>query len=149
MTTTQIMTRGFDDFPSFFSRHWLDEIFPSKLDVFYDSPRATFPYDIVDHVDDDGKTTATELIFAVGGIHKDEIKLKVTENTLSVNIDKSQKNDPNKVVRHKGISRSSMSIDYVLHNVDKDNITSSLKDGELRIVLPKQKPQEVFIDIKD
>lgn len=149
MTTTQLMTRGFDDFPSIFSRHWLDEIFPTNVDVFFDSPRATFPYDIIDHVDDDGKTTATELVFAVGGINKKDIQLKITGNTLSVNIDKSQKEDPTKVIRHKGISRRSMSIDYVLHNVDKEKISSSLKDGELRILLPKQKPNEVFIDIKD
>jgi HSP20 family molecular chaperone IbpA len=149
MTTTQLIRKGFDDFPSVFSRQWLDEIFPSNFDVFYQSPRATFPYDIVDHVDDDGKTTATELIFAVGGITKDEIKLKITGNTLSVNIDKSQQDDPKKIIRHKGISRRSMSIDYGLHNVDKDKITSSLKDGELKIILPKQIPQEVLIDIKD
>lgn len=137
------------DLPSLLSRSWVDEVFSRDLAPIFETTRATFPYDIVDHTDADGKVTATELVFAVGGVTKNDVSLEVTGDTLSVNINKTDKDNENRVIRHKGISRRSMSVDYVLHGLDRDAISASLKDGELRILLPKQETKKITVDIKD
>lgn len=147
--TNALIKKGFDDFPSLFSRHWMDSIFPTDLDKMFESPRAIFPYDIVDHTDEKGNVTSTELVFALGGISKNDINIKVVGDTLSVDINKSEKEEKNKVVRHKGISRRSMSIDYGLYGVDKENIKAKLKDGELKITLPRSEVNESVVKIED
>ena len=140
---------GFDDFPSLFSRHWFDEIVPSIMDDFFASPRATFPYDVIDHTDDNGKTISTELVFALGGINKKDIDLKIRGNSLCLNINKTEEQSKNKVVKHKGISRRSMSVDYGLYGVDVEKISAQLQNGELRITLPRKDFLESVIEIKD
>lgn len=148
---TSVITKkmGLDDFPTLFSRHWFDEVVPSIVDDFFATPRATFPYDVVDHTDDNGNVVSTELVFAVGGIGKEDIDLKIRGNSLCLNINKTDEPTKNKVVRHKGISRRSMSVDYGLYGVDAEKISAKLQNGELRITLPKKEISESVIEIKD
>lgn len=139
----------YTSFPSLFSFNWMDEMFEAEVpSKYFESPRVTFPYDVVD-VEENGVVKATELVFAVGGVPKESISIETNGNTLHIKINKSEK-DSGEQARHyrrKGIQRRSMSADYVLNGVDKDNISAELKDGELTITLPREKDSSHKIKI--
>lgn len=132
-----------------------DSTFPNKLlrdlggwESFYTSDG--FPYDIKETLDKDGNTEETQLIFAVAGVDKDDIKVKVEYDRLFVNIEQTEKleDESTRYVR-KGLSHRSMSKSFYLRGINKEKIQSSLENGLLTIKLPtEEKEKGKLIDIK-
>lgn len=144
----------FDGFPSLFDTNFPQQFFKKggSWDSFY--TKDPFPYDVVVKTDKDGNGVETELVYAVAGVDKDDIKVRVENNTLEINIfdttDKNEQeplecpfspqfNDRGQSVHyvHKGISRRRMKKVFTLGGgLDKDNITSKLDNGLLTVIIP-------------
>lgn len=113
----------------------------------------TFPYDVIVHADENGDSIKTEIIYAVAGVPKDAIKVKVENNTLEINIDTFNDEAVSNVhYVHKGISQRKLQKRFTLgEGVDKENIESNLVNGLLTITLPTEKvskPKAIDIKIK-
>lgn len=127
----------------------------------------SFPYDVVVHADKFGDSIKTELIYAVAGVPKEAINVKVENNTLEININNlndgvsqegilSKTNNEGESLHcvHKGISQRSLKKKFTLgEGVDKQKIESKLENGLLTITLPNEckkvsKPKTIDIKIK-
>ena len=121
----------------------LDVMFPLKVkdinenwDSFYTSD--VFPYDIRVIKDADGNTLKTELIFAVAGVNKEDINIKVEYDQITINIDQAAKEDGNIEYIRRGLSHRSMTKSFRIKNVDIGRISSKLVDGLLIITFPTE-----------
>lgn len=153
MTSTTSLIKALDqafNMPSLF-----DSTFPNKLlrdtggwDNYFTTEG--FPYDIKVKTDEDGNTVETQVIFAVAGVDKSDIKIKVEYDRLYVDIEQKQQiEDSNVQYIRKGLSHRSMKKSFYLRGVDKSKVTSSLENGLLTIKLPtEEKEKGKFIDIK-
>lgn len=120
----------------------LDSAFPSKVlrdfdswDPFYTTD--VFPYDIKVSKDKDGNITKTDLIFAIAGVGKGDVNIKVDHDWLTVSIEQSEetKDESVEYVR-KGLSHRSMVKRFYLRDADKQNIKSKVENGLLTITIP-------------
>lgn len=122
----------------------LDTTFPSKVlkdvnswDTFYTTD--VFPYDIRVTKDPEGNVEKTELIFAVAGVEKENINVKVEHEWLIVNIEQPKVlDDENIEYVRRGLSHRSMTKKFYLRDADKQNIKSKLKNGLLVITIPPE-----------
>ena len=122
----------------------LDIMFPRK--VLKDDPdwgafftTDVFPYDVKQTKDKDGNLVKTELIFAVAGIKKEDVDVKVEYDYITISIDQT-KEDIDEGVEYvrKGLSHRSMIKSFYVQNIDKENIKSKLENGLLTITLPTE-----------
>lgn len=152
MTGIVKLNRDLFDLPSV-----LDIAFPRK--IFRDEPdwnsfytTDVFPYDVKAVKDKDGNLIKTELVFAVAGVDKNEICVKVEKDDLCINIEQSRKSEEKGVEYiRKGLSHRSMSKIFKLQDVDVDNIKSKLENGILTITLPPTpaaRKRNIVIDIE-
>lgn len=127
-----------------------DSMFPTK--VFKDNSRNNwdafftndvFPYDVKVHHNKDGSETKTELVFAVAGVHKDDINIKIDGDYLQIDIKQLNQDETDVEYIRRGLSHRSMSKKFYLNNVDKTNIESKLENGLLTISLPTLKRSDV------
>lgn len=132
-----------------------DSAFPSKLlrdvgswDSFYTTD--VFPFDIKVKKDKTGNTEYTQLIFAVAGIDKDDISVKVEYDRLIVNIDQTKDVEDESIhYLRRGLSHRSMSKTFYLRGIEPEDIQSTLENGLLTITLPStEKTRGKLIDIK-
>ena len=78
------------------------------------------------------------------GIDKEDINIEVDDGILSISaehVEESEKVDNDKYL-YRERSQKSMSRKIYLGEVDEENISASLKDGILEIILPKAKEED-------
>lgn len=129
--------------PSIYNPTTFDKLFEDLLN-FDDlvNVKNTYPFDMVETTDKNGKLIKTELIFALAGIPKDKIDIKVEDGVLSISVDKYElveenvDSDTDVKVVHRGISTRSSSVRFKLNDVAVDDITSKYENGLLTITLP-------------
>ena len=75
----------------------------------------------------------------VAGVEKEDVNINVEDNYLIVNVNESEKKEENnnnylrKEIVYKSCKRK-----YYIGNIKEDQIQASLKDGILRITVPKE-----------
>lgn len=111
----------------------------------FDETSSWFPR--VDIAEDEDNITVTA---DIPGMKKDDIKITLTDNTLTISGEKKIKRDEKKENYHRvericgTFSRSF----FIPSSVDSEKISASYKDGVLKITLPKKeeaKPKEITI----
>jgi HSP20 family molecular chaperone IbpA len=109
------------------------------------------PHNLVNVKDDDGNIIAQKLTVVTTPFSKDDVKVTVADNMLSVTCGAENKYDKeNEDVIYRGISSQSYSFALQLSpTVDKKNITAENKDGMLTISLPVKKEEEKKPDVID
>ena len=103
------------------------------MDGFFGAP---FRTDVIDNGD------AYELDAELPGMEKENIQLRVEDNTLVISAEQKTENDAqeaNYLRRERTVSSYSRS--FSLEGIDADNITASYVNGILKLNLPKQKPE--------
>ena len=109
------------------------------MDEFFSAPFRTagaFRTDVIDNGD------AYELDAELPGMEKENIQLRVEDNTLVISAEQKTENDAqeaNYLRRERTVSSYSRS--FSLEGIDADNITASYVNGILKLNLPKQKPE--------
>jgi HSP20 family molecular chaperone IbpA len=157
--TRDILTL-FEGLPSVFDSNLPRKLFNDhgSWEPFY-TKEGGFPYDVIVYADENGDSIKTEIVYAVAGVSRDNIKVKVENNTLEIIIDNMSQNDSINHTNekgetiyyaHKGISSKSLQKRFTLgQGVDKNKIESKLENGLLTIILPTEKsPKPKAIDIK-
>lgn len=146
-------------FPSVFDKSFEDE-FNNFLSGFEKLNRTNFayPYDLYDLIKDN-KKIATVIEIAAAGFTKNDCKISVKEDKLTLKFGKTDKpediNDGEGVTRQyisKRIANRTAEISWKLaKDVDQKNIKVKYTDGILKIVLPimqPEQPEENFIEIQ-
>lgn len=104
------------------------------------------PHDLTFMKDDKGNTIGQKLSLVYTPFKKDQIKVSVVDNTLSVSIggeEKVEKSEKDGEIIYKGISSQSTRFSLVLTDkVDKEKIKAKAEDGMLSIELPFVKEEE-------
>jgi len=135
--------------PSIFNSAALDRILDEVFEKDLHSAKEAYPYNLYAHKDKDGYVAQTEILFALAGIPKESVSIKIEKNKLYVSIEPPKQTlDSNTIVWRRGISMRSSKATFSLYEVDEENVTSTFKDGLLRIVLPTAKRQSKAITIQ-
>ncbi len=139
----------------------MNNMFPSKRD-FWDLRRRLFD-DTFDQVMGDAGTFKTDIIedekeFMVEaelpGISKEEIELDYRDNFLTISAkhvsETDEQDDERNYVRRERSSRS-FSRQFLIRDIDENNISARFDNGILEVKLPKKepdKPESKKIDIQ-
>ncbi len=76
----------------------------------------------------------------IPGISKENVKIDVADNTLTINVSKKESNkDEKKNYLVKEISESAVTRQFYLEDMDENSITAKLDNGILTITVGKQK----------
>lgn len=110
------------------------------------------PHSLINVKDEDGNVTAQRLEIVTTPFKKDDVKVSVLDDTLSVECgSENQTLGENEEIVYRGISAQSYSFSLRLApNVDQSGITAENKDGVLKITLPiikKEKPKSIEIKV--
>lgn len=141
-------------FPSLFSNDgYLDDILqnitePTKW--YY--TQTAYPYNVEEFVDNLGNIQRTILTIALAGKRKEDIEMKIVDNTLHISVNKGdikRAGDDTGSWRsaYTGISNRAQKYTFRLHDVDEDNITSRFENGLLEVTFPAVKHKELTINI--
>lgn len=159
MTTKLITTtspfgalRGFGQLPALFNENWLHDALSSfdKWDKAFELQGVHYPYDISYIKDEEGNPTEYHLDIALAGISKEDIKLSVKDQHLMVEIKPSfdRFNVDKSTWLKTGISYRDTKLQFQLgKDVNPNKITSSFKDGLLRVIIPVKQPKITDISI--
>lgn len=161
MTTKLIQSRppfgaqvsGFSQLPALFNDNWFNSFF-KDVDKAFEAPGVHYPYDILVHKTKDSNTPSKyEIHVALAGLTKNDIKIQVKENKLTININPQENEIPEdgfvSYLRN-GISYRKAALEFSLaKEVDAQNIHSKFKDGLLKVHIPltKIKPTDITIDV--
>ena len=133
-------------FPTFFDTVTVKDLFDSLSGDIRDFEKSSFPYPInlyTNFIDKQAAETVLEV--ALAGFTKNEIKVKVEDNMLSVIIEKEIKessNEDDAKFHTRGIAKRNASISYTLSpTADADNIKVSFEDGILKVIVPVKKEE--------
>lgn len=125
--------------PSIITSNFFDEL----VDELFDHQKAfnvpaTYPYDISITKDENGNTISYKITYALAGIEKNNIDIKVVKDQLAICVKKKEETkEDNVTYLHKGISHRTMDAKFnVGKDVDVDNITSKFENGLLEIFVP-------------
>ena len=157
MTTLTTLTPGhfsstervYRQLPALFNDNWLNNVF-GEVDKAFDVPNAVYPYNVLQVRNDKQEVTQYEVEVALAGVGKENIDVKVRDGKLHINILK-EKEEPTDTVAYlkRGISQRKGSMTFNLDDkVNSKKISSTYKDGLLRVVIPVVKPETIDIDIK-
>lgn len=96
------------------------------------------PHNIINVKDDDGNVVAQKLEVVTTPFAKDEVKVTVEDNVLSIQCGSENKDDRKEdEYVYRGISSQSYTFSLKLgDNIDKDSIKAKNVDGVLSIMLP-------------
>lgn len=139
------ITRSFSKFPTFFDVSTVKDLFDSLSGDFCDFPTKCFPYPInlYSNYDENNHKIVTETILevALAGFSKDEIEVKIDDNTLTISVEKETKDSADTRKYHsRGIAKRNASISYpVSSSADIENTKVTFKDGILKVVVPTKK----------
>lgn len=133
------LTKTTNNGPDFsFGGLLLDNFFKDGFTSFFDLGRreSSYPYDLYEN------ETNVILEIPLAGYSKDDVSVEVKNDTLSVNIKKSETKDNSKYFSKK-IKKSNLSLSLPLGNsVETSKIEASLKDGLLKVSMPKSPEQK-------
>ena len=119
-----------------------------NVDKFFNMPTASYPTDVVEIRDEDGKVIGNEINITLAGIPKECINIEVVDDTLTIDVKKvDELVDESRSYLHKGISKRAASFRYGLRNIDKENIKCTFVDGLLKVDLPLLAPAKRSIKI--
>ena len=141
--------RVYRQLPALFNDNWLNNVF-GEVDKAFDVPNAVYPYNVLQIRNDKQEVTQYEVEVALAGVGKENIDVKVRDGKLHINILK-EKEEPTDTVAYlkRGISQRKGSMTFNLDDkVNSKKISSTYKDGLLRVVIPVVKPETIDIDIK-
>ena len=157
--TTQITTyapgrfasteRVFRQLPALFNDNWLNNMF-GEFEKAFDVPNAVYPYNIVQVRNSKQEDVQYEVEVALAGVGKENIDVKVRDGQLHINIakEKEEVSDTTTYLK-KGISQRKGSKTFNLDKkVNSKKISSSYKDGLLRVIIPVVQPETIDVDIK-
>jgi HSP20 family protein len=158
--TTQITTyapgrfastdRVLRQLPALFNDSWLNSLF-GEFDKAFDVPNAVYPYNVVQITNSKKDVTHYEIEVALAGVGRDNIDVKVRDGKLHIDVSKD-KDEPQESLLYlkRGISQRKGSLAFNLDEkvVNSKKITSSYKDGLLKVVIPVVQPETLDIDIK-
>lgn len=111
------------------------------------------PHNLINVKDDNGNVVAQKLSVVTTPFNKDDVKVTISNNILTVECGATNKVDEsNEEVIYRGISSQSYTFSLRLNNsVDKEKITAENKDGILTILMPikeEEKPIEISVAVK-
>lgn len=111
------------------------------------------PHNLINIKDNDGNLIAQKLSVVTTPFSKDEVKVTITDNILTVVCGNENKADNEyEEVVYRGISSQTYQFSLRLSpTIDKSKITAENKDGVLTIIMPikaAEKPFEITVDIK-
>ena len=139
----------FRQLPALFNDSWLNNMF-GEFEKAFDVPNAVYPYNVIQVRNAKGDVIQYEVEVALAGVGKDNIDVKVRDGQLLISVNK-EKEEPIETVTFlkKGISQRKGSMTFNLdEKVNSKKISSSYKDGLLKVVIPVIKPETIDIDIK-
>ena len=103
---------------------------------------SVYPMNIV-NVKKDGKIVAQRLEYALAGFKKNEIKISLKDDILTIEAEQQPETNENETVEFNGISYKKMTLSYsLMGNADQDSITSKFENGLLSITIPVKKDEE-------
>lgn len=143
---------GFNQLPALFNENWLKDVFANfdKWDKAFDLQNVHYPYDISYIKDEHGNPVSYRLDIALAGVGKDNVKLSVKDQHLVVEVDRPTKTnlESEAVWLKTGISYRTAKLQFQLgKDVDVKKISSSYKDGLLRVSIPVKKSEVTDIEI--
>jgi HSP20 family molecular chaperone IbpA len=141
--------RVYRQLPALFNDNWLNNIF-GEVDKAFDVPNAVYPYNVLQVRNTKDEILQYEVEVALAGVGKDSIDVKVRDGKLHIDINKD-KEEVSETVTYlkKGISQRKGSMTFNLdEKVNSKKISSSYKDGLLKIIIPAVKPETIDIDVK-
>ncbi|MGB4610087.1 MAG: Hsp20 family protein [Saccharofermentanales bacterium] len=115
----------------------LMDSFNRNFDRFFDVFENNMSTDIVD------KGDQYELTCELPGLEKEDIKISIDNNTMTIAVDQQREREENKenyVLQERRAYKFNRSFD--IRGVDKDKISGSYKDGILKLNLPKLQKDE-------
>ena len=135
--------------PALFNDNWLNHMF-GEFEKAFEVPNAVYPYNVIQVRNSKQEDIQYEVEVALAGVGKENIDVKVRDGQLHINIAKD-KEDPSDTLTYlkKGISQRKGSMTFNLdEKVNSKKITSSYKDGLLRVVIPVVQPETIDVDIE-
>lgn len=140
---------SYRELPALFNDSWLESIFGSVNQAF-DLPNAVYPYNVMQVRDSNNEIKQYEIEVALAGVGKENIDVKVRDSRLHIDVVKPLEDTPKEVeYLRKGISQRKGGISFHLNDkVNTKKISSTYKDGLLRVVIPVIQPETIDINIK-
>jgi HSP20 family protein len=128
----------FNAFPRVFDEEWITD-FPAEYSKALNG-RCDF--------EEDGEKYSIEL--EVPGVKKEEININLKNDNLTVSWKRVRENKEENEKKKKVYERSegSFTRNFFVENVDSEKVAAELKDGVLKLTLPKKesaKPKEIEI----
>jgi HSP20 family protein len=157
--TTQITTyapgrfastdRVFRQLPALFNDNWLNNVF-GDFEKAFDVPNAVYPYNVIQVRNSKQEDIRYEVEVALAGVSKENIDVKVRDGQLHINVSKdTEEIDDTVTYLRKGISQRRGSMTFNLdEKVNSKKISSSYKDGLLKVLIPVVQPETIDVDIK-
>ena len=157
--TTQITTyspgrfastdRVFRQLPALFNDNWLNNVF-GDFEKAFDVPNAVYPYNVIQVRNSKQEDVRYEVEVALAGVSKENIDVKVRDGQLHISVSKdTEEIDDAVTYLRKGISQRRGSMTFNLdEKVNSKKISSSYKDGLLKVLIPVVQPETIDVDIK-
>ena len=142
-------------FPSFFEDDFFDS-FTNDFGHWGLKKIISRPHDLVNMKDEKGNVIGQKLSLVYTPFKKDQIKVTVEDDTLTVAIGdekKEEKKDENGEIVYKGISTQATRFSIKLTDqIDKKAVTAKAEDGMLHIDLPfvkkAEEPKQIEISVQ-
>lgn len=124
-----------------------DQLFDSVFDSKW--YKTDFPSDVVHNKDENENLKSVSVKVALAGVPKEQIKVSVDNQVLSISVEKQSKEEKSNEVVYNGVSKKSFLTKYVLSDkLNSDNITASYVDGLLTVDVPaKPVPENKQLEI--
>ena len=141
--------RVFRQLPALFNDYWLNNVF-GEVEKAFEVPNAVYPYNVIQVRNSKQEDVQYEVEVALAGVGRENIDVKVRDGQLHISVSK-EKEEPSDATTYlkKGISQRKGSMTFNLdEKVNSKKITSSYKDGLLRVVIPVVQPETIDVDIE-
>lgn len=134
----------FDDFDSFFNDPWFDRSYNRKP-----AKKAGEQHRTKNVMNTDIKETKTdyEVSIDLPGFKKEEVEIELKEGYLIVSATKDKEleesdKDAGKYIRRERCTSACKRTFIVSKDITKEDVQASLKDGVLKLTIPKKEPKQ-------